>query len=203
MSDTALATQDPSFGFIAGDPALDFVNTVDWTDAGQVDERLPDYDALARWSVEAGVLPRAAGDRLRRSAAARPREARATLAEAIRTREILHEVFSAVAAGKRPGRALRELNALVGQAMGRLELSDTLRWEWRGSDERLDAMLWPVIRSAADLLTSGEVNQIRICGGAACGWMFVDRSRNGLRRWCQMRTCGTKEKTRRRRDLTA
>ena len=41
--------------------------------------------------------------------------------------------------------------------MGRLELSDTLRWEWRGSDERLDAMLWPVIRSAADLLTSGEV----------------------------------------------
>ena len=93
----APAVQDPSFGFIAGDPALDFVNTVDWTDAGQVDERLTDYDALARWSVEAGVLPRSAGDRLRRSAAARPREARATLAEAIRTREILHEVFTAVA----------------------------------------------------------------------------------------------------------
>jgi predicted RNA-binding Zn ribbon-like protein len=29
----------------------------------------------------------------------------------------------------------------------------------------------------------------------------VDRSRNGFRRWCQMRTCGTREKTRRRREL--
>ena len=199
MSDTLAAMQDPPFGFIAGDSALDFVNTADWTDAGRVDERLTDYDALARWSVEAGVLPRSAGQRLGRSAAARPREARATLAEAIRTREILHDVFTDVAAGKRPGKALRELNALVSEAMGRLELSDALRWEWRGSDERLDAMLWPVIRSAADLLTSGEVGQIRVCGGPACGWMFVDRSRNGLRRWCRMRTCGTREKTRRRR----
>jgi predicted RNA-binding Zn ribbon-like protein len=188
-----------TFGFIAGDPALDFVNTVDWTDAGQVDERLTDYEALVRWSVEAGLLSGSAGDRLRRAAAAHPREARAALAEAIRTRAILHEVFSAVAEGRRQGTALRELNALVGDAMGRLVLSDTLRWEWREAGARLDAMLWPVIRSAAELLSSGEVGQIRVCGGPACGWMFVDRSRNGLRRWCQMRTCGTREKTRRRR----
>ena len=73
MPDTlASPAPAPSFGFIAGDPALDFVNTVDWTDAGQVDERLTDYDALVRWSVEAGVLPKSAGDRLRRAAAARP-----------------------------------------------------------------------------------------------------------------------------------
>jgi predicted RNA-binding Zn ribbon-like protein len=28
--------------------------------------------------------------------------------------------------------------------------------------------------------------------------MYVDRSRNGLRRWCQMEVCGTKEKSRQR-----
>jgi predicted RNA-binding Zn ribbon-like protein len=144
------------------------------------------------------VLSKSAGDRLRRKSAAHPRDARAALAEAVRTREILHEVFTAVAGGRRPGTALRELNALVGDALGRLVLSDTFRWEWRDGGDRLDAMLWPVIRSAAELLASSEVGQIRVCGGAACGWMFVDRSRNGLRRWCQMRTCGTREKTRRR-----
>jgi predicted RNA-binding Zn ribbon-like protein len=197
MADT-LPSPAPPFGFIAGELALDFVNTVDWTDAGHVDERLTDYEALVRWSVEAGLLSKSAGDRLRRSAAARPREARAALAEAIRTRETLHEVFGAVASGRRPATALRELNALIGDAMGRLVLSDTLRWEWRDGD-RPDAMLWPVIRSAAELLASSEVGQIRVCGGSSCGWMFVDRSRNGLRRWCQMRTCGTREKTRRRR----
>ncbi len=197
MPDTL--TPAPSFGFIAGDPALDFVNTVDWTDAGPVDERLTDYEALVRWSAEAGVLTKSAADRLRRKGAARPGEARAALAEAIRTREVLHEVFTAVARGRRPGTALRELNALVGDALGRLVLSDTFRWEWRDAGDRVDAMLWPVIRAAAELLTSSEVGQIRVCGGPSCGWMFVDRSRNGLRRWCQMRTCGTREKTRRRR----
>jgi predicted RNA-binding Zn ribbon-like protein len=40
---------------------------------------------------------------------------------------------------------------------------------------------------------------VRVCDGDDCGWMYVDRSRNGFRRWCQMRTCGTREKTRRRR----
>ncbi|HEV2853834.1 MAG TPA: CGNR zinc finger domain-containing protein [Thermoanaerobaculia bacterium] len=33
-----------------------------------------------------------------------------------------------------------------------------------------------------------------------CGWMYVDCSRNGLRRWCEMETCGTLEKSRRRRE---
>ena len=103
MPDTLASSRSAPSSFIAGDPALDFVNTVDWTDAGQVDERLTDYDALARWSVEAGVLAKSAGHRLRRAGATRPREARAALAEAIRARETLHEVFSAVAAGRRPG----------------------------------------------------------------------------------------------------
>jgi predicted RNA-binding Zn ribbon-like protein len=59
--------------------------------------------------------------------------------------------------------------------------------------------MWPVIWAAANLLKSDELSQVRVCDGDDCGWMYVDRSRNGLRRWCQMRTCGTREKSRRRR----
>ncbi|MEO8561896.1 MAG: CGNR zinc finger domain-containing protein [bacterium] len=39
---------------------------------------------------------------------------------------------------------------------------------------------------------------VRQRGGADCGWLYVDRSRNGLRRWCQMEVCGTREKSRKR-----
>ena len=73
-------------------------------------------------------------------------------------------------------------------------------WSWRDQDSDPRAVAWPVIWSAAELLRSVEVGQVRICDGDDCGWMYVDRSRNGLRRWCQMRTCGTREKSRRRRD---
>jgi predicted RNA-binding Zn ribbon-like protein len=55
-----------------------------------------------------------------------------------------------------------------------------------------------VLRAAGDLLASDEAARIRECGGEDCGWMYVDRSRNGLRRWCQMEVCGTKEKSRQR-----
>ncbi len=34
------------FAYIGGDPALDLVNTVDWTGAGPAQERLADYAAL-------------------------------------------------------------------------------------------------------------------------------------------------------------
>ena len=73
-----------------------------------------------------------------------------------------------------------------------------LQWSWRDAADRLDSIIWPVVRSAADLLVSDEAARIRVCGGPDCGWMYVDRSRNGLRRWCEMESCGTREKSRRR-----
>jgi len=99
------------------------------------------------------------------------------------------------------------VNAALSAALGQLELvprsvadgdGATLQWGWREANERLDSVLWPVLRAAGDLLASDESERIRACGGDDCGWMYVDRSRNGLRRWCQMEVCGTKEKSRQR-----
>ena len=196
------ASIDPGFRFVGGDPSLDLVNTVDWTRDGPVQDRLPDYPALLDWALAAGVLAPAAAGRLRRAAAARPGDARAAHAKALRVRGLLRDLLGG---GPAAGTALRALNPLLGEALGRLELAPAgarrrrLRWDWRGVDTRLDAVLWPVLRSAAELLASEEADRIRTCGGVDCGWMYVDRSRNGLRRWCQMQTCGTREKTRRRR----
>jgi predicted RNA-binding Zn ribbon-like protein len=63
----------------------------------------------------------------------------------------------------------------------------------------MGAIIRPVVKAAAELLVSSEAARVRVCGGPACGWMYVDRSRNHLRRWCRMETCGTREKSRRRR----
>jgi predicted RNA-binding Zn ribbon-like protein len=197
------------FKYVGGDPSVDLVNTVDWTPRGLVDERLTDYERLTRWAEGTGLLSARQGSRLRARAAEHPRLADRAHRDAIALRWRLRQLFVAIAEGRSPGamRELTDLNAALSAALGQLELlpwgagdveGGALRWGWRDANERLDSVLWPVLRAAGDLLASEESARIRECGGDDCGWMYVDRSRNGLRRWCQMEVCGTKEKSRQR-----
>ena len=52
---------------------------------------------------------------------------------------------------------------------------------------------------AVDLLCHTDLNRLAICPPEhhGCGWLFLDRSRNGSRRWCTMEACGSFEKARR------
>jgi predicted RNA-binding Zn ribbon-like protein len=72
-----------------------------------------------------------------------------------------------------------------------------LFWTWAAADDALEAPLWPILRSAAEILTSEDRQQVRECAGTACTWLFLDRSRNRSRRWCSMESCGNREKARR------
>jgi predicted RNA-binding Zn ribbon-like protein len=61
----------------------------------------------------------------------------------------------------------------------------------------MDQMLWPVARSAAELLTSERAGRVRECASETCSWLFLDGSRNGRRKWCDMASCGNRAKARR------
>jgi predicted RNA-binding Zn ribbon-like protein len=61
-------------------------------------------------------------------------------------------------------------------------------------EDELDRMLWPVARSAADTLTSGDLKRVRRCARQGCDWLFVDTSKNRSRRWCSMSMCGSRVK---------
>jgi len=50
-----------------------------------------------------------------------------------------------------------------------------------------------VALSALSLLP--EVHRVRICQN--CRWLFLDRSKNGSRRWCDMAVCGNRQKAKR------
>ena len=202
---------DMAFEYLSGDPALDLVNTVDWTSSGPAYERLETGEDLVRWAHGAGVLPATVSERLRRAVGRHPREASGAVEEARAARLVLRDLFAAVAEGEPHGGPLESFNRLLADALGHQFVTPAgsrgapaFRWTWEELEDHPRAVLRPVLWSAANLLVSTEVDRIRICGGEDCGWMYVDRSRNGLRRWCQMRTCGTREKSRRRREgLTA
>ena len=72
-------------------------------------------------------------------------------------------------------------------------------WTWTDEDV-LDRMLWPVVRSSAELLVEGDLTRVRQCHGEQCGWLFVDMTKNRSRRWCDMGDCGNLAKVRRFRS---
>jgi predicted RNA-binding Zn ribbon-like protein len=197
------------FKYVGGAASMDLVNTVDWTMRGPVEDRLTDYERLTRWAEGAGVISSRQGMQLRAAAVAHPRLAERDYRDALELRWQLRRLFTAVPRGERlEGTvALRELNDSLRQALTQRELVAPkrgvtgpvpLQWSWRDATERLESILWPVMLDAAELLASDDATLIRECAGHECGWMYVDRSRNGLRRWCQMETCGNREKARRR-----
>src|SRR2546429_8115106 len=167
---------------VAGSLCLDFVNTVDPRHATPREERLPDYAAVLDWARQAGIeaSPLTTGDASRAHA------------QAIALRETLYAIFGAVARGEAPpADALRLLNDEL--ARRPREITNGLAWAPSADD-----VLGPVVWSAAELLTSGPLERVRECpGDDTCGWLFLDTSRNGSRRWCDMRTCGNRAKARR------
>ncbi|GAA2439320.1 CGNR zinc finger domain-containing protein [Streptomyces macrosporus] len=57
----------------------------------------------------------------------------------------------------------------------------------------------------AEIVFSGHVHRLKRCAEHTCGWVFWDSSKNHSRRWCSMRVCGNRTKSRRyaarQRDL--
>ena len=180
---------------IGGDVALDFINTEDGDPPA---ECLRGYGDLVAWSVLVGLLSVEEGERLLEVADLRPESAEAAYRDALKLRGALQDVFRAVAEEKAPASLdLETVRKHEIEALSRAELAQNdegFRWEWRDPRD-LSGMLWPVAHSAAGLLTSGDLDRLKLCAG--CYWVFLDASRNRSRRWCTMEVCGTDEKKRR------
>jgi predicted RNA-binding Zn ribbon-like protein len=110
-------------------------------------------------------------------------------------------VFASIAKGKEAnGADLAELNKMVQEALSRLAITpvgEGYDWTWVPEEKALEQMLWPIARSAADLLTSPELGRVKRCAREGCDWLFVDESKNHSRRWCSMSLCGSRVKARR------
>jgi predicted RNA-binding Zn ribbon-like protein len=197
--------------FIGGAPALDFVNTTSRRGSDAPAERLHAYADLVTWCVRKELFGRSEAERLRREAAERPEAATAVLARAIALREALYRIFSAIAAGREPAPVdVDLLNGILTEGIGRRKLrpgTNSFCWAWAEAPDGLDWMLWPIAYSAAEVLTSAQIERVKECDDEGCDWLFLDVSRNRSRRWCDMKDCGNRAKARRhyhkRREGTA
>ena len=197
MGDVAHAHQ---FDFSGGALCLDFANTLGDRPI-RTEEHLQDWTDLVAWGVQAGILTSRDAAELRGDAQSHPQAARRGFAEAVRLRERIYGIFTAVAASRPVDRGdVEAINAELSGALAHARIDargDGFVWTWAGDGAGLNRILWPVVRSTADLLVSDERQAVRECASGRCSWLFVDRSRTGRRRWCSMKTCGNRDKVRR------
>jgi predicted RNA-binding Zn ribbon-like protein len=174
---------------VGGSPALEFVNTEIATGGNPDTDVLRSVPEFLAWSshiqlaVPAMASLTTAGDQSLLADAAALRSAVRSLVEAIAAG---HDVDTTALTTLRKAQTEALENAEATLASGRLG------WRW---DPHPRAVVWMLANSAVDLLREGAVHRLKTCPG--CGFVFLDATRNGSRRWCAMEDCGTREKVQR------
>lgn len=197
---------DHDFEFVGGSVALDFANTLGGMHTAPTHEHLVEYMDLVDFARSATTLSRPEARRLIEEAARQPARAAAVLRRAIALREAIWRVFDAFATNARADAAdlatIQEEELLALKHARFAQSGSDVAYQW--SDElTLDRPLWDLARAAAELLRSkGDLARVRECGSDTCEWLFIDKSRNHSRRWCDMNDCGNTAKVRRYRQRT-
>ncbi len=194
------ASEAEKHRLIGGALCLDFANTINGHSQTHSHEYLTSYYDLVVWSRKANLLTQAEAQQLIQTAGRRASEAAAVFKRAIKLRETIFRVFATAADGGSPKSAdilaLDEarLEALNHTKIDRSLTAFVVDWTDKAA---LDRILWPIALSAAELLTSNDLSRVHECEGDRCDWLFVDISRNHMRRWCSMDECGNRAKSQR------
>jgi predicted RNA-binding Zn ribbon-like protein len=195
-----MATPKP-FQLIAGHPALDLINTLDYRYRGTgTEENLNTYDDLLRFLTQSDLLSESKARKLKRLEST-PAERAQVLQQVIAFRETLAAIAYALLDHREiPEESLASLEAHIKQASAHHRLiadNSRLEWKWSGLTRDLASPLWLLAEAAAGLLLSEQTANLRGCASETCRWLFLDTSKNHTRRWCEMKTCGNRMKARR------
>jgi predicted RNA-binding Zn ribbon-like protein len=193
-----------NFELVAGNLALDFANTVHSYGRQDPQDDLKGYADLVSWQLQAGLVNRTERSELLRVAQAEEPDASAVFNQFLRLREVVYDIFASLAQGRHAKpESVAALNSVLKKAtrgLGIQRVGKKYKLSWEADYPPTDRALGEIARSAAELLTSAKLHRVRQCGGDRCSWLFLDTSRNGTRRWCDMKACGNRAKVRRFRQ---
>lgn len=186
--------------WFGGALCFDFSNTQISRPTGVPYDRLTSYDHLVDWAQFAALISNRQKSNLISQAEQHLRVAARTLRRAKELRETIYRIFSSYAGERVPQTEdLNGLNAALIDSLSHREIVQTTSgfdWQWDNDPRNLDCILWPIVHSAAELLVSDNLTNVHECALETCSAMFLDSSKNKLRRWCDMTHCGNLAKSR-------
>ncbi len=182
---------------------LEFVNS-DAAAQAPGGDLLRDFDALMEWLQSQGAVDEERGAGLRRRALLQPAAAAASLVDARRVRASLRGLAERGGGSERVREdAVVEINRVLGRSAGTRRLDrhadGGFMRAFVPTGDAFAGLMIPIVESAADSLVTVELQRVRRCADARCHRVFLDGTKNGLRRWCDMGTCGNRAKAARHR----
>ena len=190
--------------FIAGDPSLDFLNSIG-TPVETVVEWLADGEDLMAWLEQADLVPPKAAATIRANCF--PGELDAVAAHARALREWFRGFILAHRGRSLGPDSLRELEplnrilerddaygAIVAGPVDGTDQSSGLEWRTLRRWRTPDSLLLPIAHAMANFITSEDLSRVKSCEKSPCTLFFLDRTRGQARRWCSMTLCGNRAK---------
>ena len=186
--------------FIGGHPVLDFINTVTGRDELPQDW-LDSYAKLIIWAKKVDLLPLETLSYLTEKIADSELETEHAFLQLKELREELFSLFYSLMT--KQGVAAELLEQIekkwhASYSIHRLvEINDKISISVDSSAPDFQLIEKRIIYLAVELACQLPTARLRICKGSNCSWLFLDRSKAGRRRWCDMKTCGNTSKVRR------
>ncbi|EDY59696.1 MULTISPECIES: CGNR zinc finger domain-containing protein [Streptomyces] len=110
-------------------------------------------------------------------------------------RESIHAVATAVANhNPLPSSAVQVINSCSTQGSATPILTAEGGRKWRLSSSSVEDALSVIAADAITLLAREREGKLSLCASPTCRAAFLDTSRGGTRKWCDMNTCGNREK---------
>ena len=184
-----MATRSPPPDRVGGNLALDLANTISWRSTARETDHLADADAIVAWVRAVGLV----SGNFAIPAARRP----AFATEVRGLREAVMRAGKAIADGKPPPKdALAAIRDVAASSLASASLRGApIEISFAPEDRILGTLAW----AALDLLRSDQLDRLKRCPADNCHWLFLDRTKNRSRRWCDMATCGNRAKARQHR----
>lgn len=149
---------------------------------GDAVERIPTPDRLVDWLAVSGLAV-----------------ASCTTAQLERAWELRESIHAAATAAARhdplPASAVQVINdrSVQGRAAAILTAEGNRQWRL-GSTSSVEDALSVVAADAIDIIAGERDGKLALCASETCQAAFFDTSQSRTRRWCDMNTCGNRQK---------
>jgi len=172
--------------FLAGNPALDFLNTRMRVNYELVDLLQSDRDVIA-WLKQAGFPIPADDTKIERFS---------LLPSARKLRENIRSLVEKRKAGQRGNPSVLNSYLAASQSYSQLVWSNSqqLRVDTVRRQDTSESILAPVAEAGAALLATANFELVKRCEDESCVLWFSDQTKSHHRRWCSTQTCGNRHK---------
>lgn len=172
-------------------PVLQFINTMRDRGGKQTKEYLNSYDDFLTWCYEIKIIDLDEYNILDLEQYCYQHEAASILNRVILAREMLNELIHCLITDVPVHKqTIEHFNLINNEANSHLRFEFTsygLQEIWFKTTEEMAAPLWIIIKQAGDFFQSGDIKYIKKC---RCGSLFLDKTKNSKRQWCNPLNCG-------------